>query len=181
MATEAPEVRVLVVCHANVTRSVAAAFLLSEAGEGADVALEVRSAGTHVLEGQPVSLRTQRALSKAVGTTADLGSHRSRQLVLEDLEWADLVITMEASQVRLIRRMMPLAAPRTATLRVLADEFPRDERPAVDRVASMTLESREPDDHDDVTDPAGGDDPEYEVTMVELLALCRSLAGRIAG
>jgi protein-tyrosine-phosphatase len=172
-------VKILVVCHANVTRSVAAAYLLSRATVPAGRALELRTAGTHAGEGQPVSVRTRDALSKVTGSEPDLRGYRSHQLVGDDLVWADLVIVMEGSQVRLLRRLNPDSSSKVATIAFLARELPSDDRHLAVRVASMGLEHCLVVDDADVVDPAGGDDDAYEATMSRLVELCEALAARI--
>jgi protein-tyrosine-phosphatase len=172
---------VLVVCHANVARSVVAAHLLHGAVDERGVAIEVASAGTHATTGQPVSARTSSSLAAALGHPVALGSHRARQLSESDLGDADIIIAMEAAQVRAVRRALPEAACKAATLTLLARELPRDDRPVAERVASLALADREPDAHDDVMDPAGGDDVAYAATTAVLVQLCEALAHRLAG
>jgi protein-tyrosine phosphatase len=166
-------VRFVVVCHANVTRSVAAAYLLTSPD------VEVRSAGTHVLEGQRVSERTRRALEFAIGKPVDLSAHRAHELNDADAEWADLILAMEGQQVRLLRRRHPSSSARIATLGYLARRLPADSRPLAERLTSLQLDEVEPADSDDVVDPAGGDDDAYEATMRDLVDRCRELLERL--
>lgn len=173
--------RLLVVCHANVARSVAAARLLETRLSARRFDAEVRTAGTHAPEGQPISMRTRRALERILIEPVDLTSHRSRPLAEDDLAWAQLVVAMEASQVEWIRLRHPAAASRTATLGLLARSLPAGPSSLVARIASLGLEHLVPDEADDVADPAGGDDEAYSTTMRELDQLCLALAGRIAG
>jgi protein-tyrosine-phosphatase len=172
-------VKILVVCHANVTRSVAAAYLLSNSVAPIRDTLELRTAGTHAGDGQPVSARTRDALAKVIGFEPDLLRYRSHQLSGDDVVWSDLVVVMEGSQVRLLRRLHPDSASKVATIAALAQELPNDQRPLVERVASMELEHRIVSDDADVVDPAGGDDDAYVATMSVLVELCASLAARI--
>jgi protein-tyrosine phosphatase len=175
-------VRVVVLCHANVARSVAAAHLLEGATDERGVVIELRSAGTHASDGQPASARTRAALEARLGELGLLAAHRSHLLDLDDVEWADLVIAMEGSQVRFVRRLHPDAAPRTATVAVLASSLPRDGRALTVRIASMDLAARpNDDDDDDVVDPAGGDDVVYARTIDDLIELCGRLRERLAG
>jgi low molecular weight protein-tyrosine phosphatase len=173
--------RVLVVCHANVARSVAAAYLLAGSVDERGAAIELATAGTHATTGQPVSARTSTSLAGVLGHEVSLSAHRAHQLTEADLDEADLVVAMEAAQVRAVRRTHATAADRVATLAVLASELPRDARPLAARVAAMSLATRDPDDSGDVADPAGGDDEAYEATMASLVALCSELARRLAG
>lgn len=173
----ATNVKLFAVCHANVARSVAAAYLLSRVDR--EPPLEVRSAGTHVLEGQPVSERTMRAMTKVLGEPVDLTRQRAHQFTSEDAEWADVIVTMEWSQVRLLRGLHPTAAGRIATLGYLARTLPADSRELRERLASLRLEDLDDDDHDDVVDPAGGDDTDYEATMRDLVERCSALIARL--
>ena len=135
-------VHVVVLCHANVARSVAVAHLLRGATDEQGVAIELRSAGTHASEGQPASARTRAALEARLGEVSLLGTHRSHLLDVDDVEWSDLLIAMEGSQVRFVRRLFPDATGRTATLAVLASSLPCDHRPLATRIASMGLASQ---------------------------------------
>jgi protein-tyrosine phosphatase len=172
--------RILVVCHANVARSVAAAYLLTGdlAARGVDV--EIATAGTHATEGQHVSSRTESSLAVTIGSTVALSSHRAHQLTDDDVASADLIVAMEAAQVRTLRRTHHRAAPKAATLGWLARELPEGSGPLGARVAAMHLSDREPDDRDDVVDPAGGDDAAYEATMALLVERCAQLARRLS-
>jgi protein-tyrosine phosphatase len=172
---------VVVVCHANVARSAAAVHLLAGALDERGVALELRSAGTHAAEGQPASARTQQALRAVSGDDADIAAHRSHQLAASDVAWADLIVTMEAQQVRFIRRSFADVAEKAATLWLLASELPLDRRPLDERVASMRLSTVELEGDHDVDDPAGGGDADYERAMATLVDWCGELASRIRG
>ncbi|HEV3212729.1 MAG TPA: hypothetical protein VGZ03_04960 [Acidimicrobiales bacterium] len=173
--------RVLVVCHANVARSVAAAHLLVGAVDERGTTIELATAGTHATTGQPVSARTSAALAATLGSAVALGAHRAHQLTEGDLDAADVVVAMEAAQVRAVRRAHPPAAGKVASLALLARELPRDPRPVAVRVASMHLADREPDDDDDVVDPAGGDDDAYAAVIAALVELCGELSDRLGG
>lgn len=174
-------VRVVVLCHANVARSVAAELLLRDATDERGVALELLTAGTHATNGQPASSRTAVALRKVTGRDWTLASHRARQLSEDDVAWAALIIAMEDSQVRYVRRLHPGAADRVATLAVLAAELPKDRRRLAERVRGLDLASREGSGANDVEDPAGGDDAAYERIMRTLVDRCGELARRFSG
>lgn len=182
--TDAPRgrtaARVLIVCHANVARSVMAARLLEGAAAEHGVHVEIRTAGTHATDGQPASLRTQRALEAARAGTAPVGSHRARLLRDDDVRWADVIVAMEASQVRYVRRAFPEAASRTATIGVLASALV-GAGPLADRLARLDLATWEMDSADDVADPAGGEEADYALAARDLRDLCERLAVRLAG
>ena len=173
--------RVLVVCHANVARSVLAAQLLRDAVDERGTPVEVSTAGTHATDGQPVSPRTLAALTSVSQGPGTLAAHRAHQLTGADVEQSDLIVCMEAAQVRAVRRAYPDAAGRTATLTALAATLPPDGRPLRARVAALSLGVTEPSDAEDVTDPAGGDDAAYARTVAELAGRCAALARRLAG
>jgi protein-tyrosine-phosphatase len=173
-------VRVLVLCHANVARSVAAAALLEGARDERGAQLEIRTAGTHATNGQPPSIRTVNALKAVTGRDLLLGAHRASILQDEDASWADLIIAMEDSQVQFVRRRHPEAVAKVATIAVLASTLPEDSRPLRDRIASMELDGIEGDGADDVEDPAGGDAAAYERAMTVLAEHCAQLARRLA-
>jgi protein-tyrosine-phosphatase len=143
-------------------------------------ALRVVTAGTHVIDGQPMSMRTRAALS-VVDELHDVpvARHRSRQLDEEDLTRADLVVTMEADHVRFIRRRHPAAADRTATIRRLVRDLAPPGPPLADRVAALHLDQVELEPWEDVTDPAGGDEDVYAACARELWDLTAQLFSRL--
>jgi protein-tyrosine-phosphatase len=153
-----------------------AAFMLERWGDELGVPLEVVSAGTHVVEGQPMGMRTRAALASipALGNISVAG-HRSKQLSEEHLAWADLVVAMEADHVRFVRRHHPSAARYTATLhRVCADLGPGAD-PLFERVRALGLADLPLDPTEDVTDPAGGDVDVYVACAHELWMLSEQL------
>jgi protein-tyrosine-phosphatase len=163
---------VLVLCTGNAARSVIAGALLDACG----VDVKVTTAGTHVIEHQPMSRRTRDALS-SIGI--DAPAHRSRQVSESDVESADLVIAMEADHVRYVRRRHPDAASRTATLRWLVENLPAGDQELSQRVAGLHLAELDPDLQGEVEDPAGGDEAKYRRCARELQALIDDLADRI--
>jgi protein-tyrosine-phosphatase len=129
----------------------------------------VVTAGTHVIEGQPMSRRTRAAL-EYVGFTAD--GHRSHQISEADIERAVLILAMAAEHVAYIRRRHPEAADRTATVKRLVRDLPPGPEPLADRLALLDLADVELGSWEDVEDPAGGDDPVYVSCAEELADLC---------
>jgi len=134
--------------------------------------LEVVTAGTHVVEGMPMSWRTRDALW-GLGVRAD--GHRSHQLRDGDVAAADVIVGMAGEHVAYVRREHPGAAARTATLKRLARDLPVDGAPLDDRVAKLGLEQVELERWEDITDPAGGDLPEFEACAREIHALLAKL------
>lgn len=168
-----PRPHVLVVCTGNAARSVMAGALLDSCGVDA----RVTTAGTHVVEHQPMSRRTRDAL-RAIGVEAP--EHRSRQIAESDVDSADLVIAMAADHVRYVRRRHPEAADRTATLCWVAEHLPAGGGSLRERVLALDLSQVDPEVQGDVTDPAGGDEVDYLECARTIKVLVEGLSDRLA-
>ncbi len=144
---------IVILCSGNAARSVMAGAAL--AGLAPD--LDVATAGTHVIEGQPMSQRTKLALA-SVGLEAP--GHRSRQVREDQLAGADVVIALAPEHVRWVRRNHPEAAARTVTLKRLVRDGAAADWSAVE------LEPWE-----EVDDPAGGEQEQYDACAAEIVAL----------
>jgi ribose 5-phosphate isomerase B len=112
-----PVRRVLFVCTGNTCRSPMAAALLrrrlAELGEPW-ASVEVESAGVAVArEGEGA---TAHAATASAERSLDLSGHRAHQCGLEDLERADLTLTMTAEQKTQLNRLAPHLADRVFTL-----------------------------------------------------------------
>jgi protein-tyrosine-phosphatase len=167
---------VVFLCTGNAARSVMAGAMLVAHQEGEHAAVRVTTAGTHVIEGQPMSWRTRDAL-RAVGV--DPPVHRSRQLRQSDVDDADLVIGLATEHVAYVRRTHPEAAGRTATLRRLVRDLPATSVPLAERVAAMGLATVTLEPWEDIEDPAGGDLEVFEACAREVQALVRELVPRL--
>jgi protein-tyrosine-phosphatase len=157
---------VLTLCTGNAARSVMAGVMLQPGP------LTIVTAGTHVVEGQPMSRRTRDALA-SVGLSA--AGHRSHQLTDRDVEHADLILAMAGEHVSYIRRRHPDAAPRTATIKRLCRDLPAGPPSLVERIASLDLAALPVEPWEDVADPAGGEDETYRSCVEELAGLCARL------
>ena len=159
-------------CTGNAARSVMAGAMIGKL----DAELRITTAGTHVIEGQPMSWRTRDAMS-ALGYEAP--GHRSRQLDDIHVEDADLVIARAVEHVTYVRRTHPEAAARTATLRRLVRDLPAGPEPLAERLATLELGSVQLEPWEDVTDPAGGDIDDFYACAKEVESLILELAPRI--
>ena len=161
----------MTLCSGNVARSVMLATMLEELGPASGHPVEVRSAGTHAVAGASISARTRDALLAIDELPVpSLNAHRSHQLELADVEWADLVLAVEADQVRYVRRKFPAFALSCCSLGQFVREAPLDE-PWSTQVAVVS--ANDPDAAFDVADPAGGDQAAYDECARQLFELAQ--------
>jgi protein-tyrosine-phosphatase len=162
-------VQLIFLCTGNAARSVMAGAMFAARRPDATVI----TAGTHVVDGQPISWRTRDALA-SVGYEAS--KHRSAQLRAHDLPDTDVVVAMANEHVEWMRRQHPEAADRTITLHRLARDLGPAGEPLANRLkllqpATVALEPWE-----EVVDPAGGELPEYTACAQELDRLIERFA-----
>jgi protein-tyrosine phosphatase len=154
-----------------------AEVLLRERLAAAGVDAVVRSAGD-LPGGSPASAGSVKAMA---ARGLDLTAHRSQTLTPELVEGADLVLAMGRRHLRSAVALHPAAFGRTFTLKELVRRsIPvgprRPGQPLEDWLAAVhagrTLGGLLGEDPtDDVADPIGGPDREYEATAVELVDL----------
>jgi len=159
---------ILFLCTGNAARSVmAAAMMREELGE--DSAFLVSSGGTHVLPGQPMSVRTRRALERH-GLSDPW--HRSHQIEAADIERASVIVAMEPMHLAWMQRTHPQGVCKTASLPRLGREFSASPSP-IDESAStrvgfdMRIEALHLDDGpfeqwEEIVDPAGGEQVDFD-------------------
>jgi protein-tyrosine-phosphatase len=134
----------------------------------------VSGSGTHTLPGHPMSVRTRTALS---GLGLADATHRSAQFDATDVKRASLIVAMAPEHVQWVRRVHPEAADRTVTLKRLVRSLtPSDAGVSLrERVVALGLASVEIEDWEEVVDPAGGEQSEFDACASELDVLVDQL------
>ena len=174
MAESAAPPVVVMLCTGNAARSVMATVI----GRARTAAVRFVGAGTHSIEGLPMSGRTRRAL-QSLGL-ADAG-HRSHQLTAADARDADLIVAFAPEHVDYVRRVHPEAADRTATIKRLVAELAPGPEPLAQRAASLSLADAEVPRDEEVADPGGFDDDVFMDCAREIDALMDQLIPLLRG
>jgi protein-tyrosine-phosphatase len=165
---------VVVLCTGNAARSVMAGAAL----EALVPDRPIVTAGTLVVEGQPMSWRTRAALE---GVGVAVPAHRSRQATARQLGHAGLVIALAPEHVAWVRRTHAEVADRTGTLRRLVRDLPAGPAPLAERVATLGLAGVEPEPWEEVVDPGGGEAEDFAACARDVVALVEALAPRLVG
>src|ERR1022692_60762 len=165
---------ILVLCTANMCRSVMAEALLGRRLIRVGAVASVRSAGM-LRAGEPPVPEVVSALA-ALGL--DVSAHRSRRICEHDLAGADLVITMAREQLRHAVVTAPQTWPRAFTLKELLRRGQLvGNRPPGQRLADwlpLPPAHRPPSGPlrgciaEDVADPIGGEPEAYLATALQI-------------
>jgi protein-tyrosine-phosphatase len=167
---------VLFLCTGNAARSVMGSAML-RARLGEEPPFSVESAGTHVLPGQVMSVRTRTALERH-GIRDPF--HRSRQLTVTDVERSTLILAMEPDHLRWMGRTHPEGLAITGSLkRVARDLAPAAAGPLDERVAALDLARRDFETWEEVVDPGGGEQPDFDAAADEIASLVDLLLARL--
>lgn len=137
--------------------------------------LGVETAGTFTVDGQPISWRTREALRR-LGLAAP--QHRSKQIGIEHVERADLVIALAPEHVEWMRRTHPQAADRTATLKRLVRHL-GTEGALGERLATLSLADVDLQPWEEVVDPGGKEVEDFIACAVEVAELVDQLIDRL--
>lgn len=189
-----PVIKVLLVCSANMCRSVMAAAFLRRRLQPLGSCVQVESAG-FLAVGYPPPAEVMLAIARY---GLDVSSHRSRVVGEDDLATADLVAGMAREHVRLAVAAVPEAWPRCYTLKELVRRGeagrPRAHGEPLSAWLSRIHEGRSRaamlggNSDDDVADPVEGPPPTYAETaavlggLVDRLAwLCWGASAQLAG
>ncbi len=170
---------IVTLCTGNAARSVMLGYMLETLSEVNGASWSVRTAGTHAIEGQAMSPRTLASLEKV----EELGdhhytAHRSHQITLDDVLWADVILAVEADHVSYMATQYPEARDKVVQLRTFCLRAPLD-GPAADQVAAVALNGALAEL--DVPDPAGGDQDTYDACARELWDLAQVFATLVLG
>jgi protein-tyrosine phosphatase len=106
------ELNVLIVCTANQCRSPLMEFALRKAARHAGLSWTIQSAGVEAVENRPADRRVRQLLETE---GEDLSEWRSRQLTLDLVSSADLVLTATRSQRSFVASTHAPAVSRTFT------------------------------------------------------------------
>jgi protein-tyrosine-phosphatase len=110
--------RLLFVCTGNICRSAAADRLMSAwMAKSSGVRPQIRSAGTRAVDGRPMHPLTAAALDQHGVSAAGFASWRLTQ---EEVDWADLVLTMTTGHREEVLALRPGALRKVFTLREAA-------------------------------------------------------------
>jgi protein-tyrosine phosphatase len=172
--TETIVVDVLVVCTANQSRSPMAAAMIRRELTQRGVRAQVHSVGTRVVANVSA---TDDAIAIMRAEGLDLSTHRSRPVETNDLDRADIIVTMTRAQLRDLATQSPAAFPRLFTLKELARRAAgrrrrddEDVRSWVTRLGAgrRTNDLLGDDPLDDVEDPIGCSMDVYSTVVREL-------------
>lgn len=181
---------ILVVCTGNICRSPLGESLLRK--ELSRLPVQISSAGTHALAGQPMHSPMQ-VYADEFGLS-DAVLHQAQQLSVMMLKETDLILAMDRGHRREIVEMLPRVSRHTFTLREfarLADQVSNEAiamrsgrsqlellRGAVESVAQLrgTLPPLDDPFEEDVVDPYGKDQATYKRSVGQLLPAANASA-----
>lgn len=141
---------IYLICTGNTCRSPMAEAILRSKADGN---VDVRSAGIHAPDGLPISSHAKKLIEEADMPYTPI----SRALSVENLEWADFVLTMTQAHRDILHSAYPEVREKIFTLK-----------------GFVQMDSDE-----DVHDPFGGDLETYRHTFDELLRIMDGLGRKL--
>jgi protein-tyrosine-phosphatase len=144
----------------------AEALLRHELARRGCTGVEVRSAGTWAYEG---SGATRHAVNVLAGRNIDLSAHRSREVLANEIDDADIVVAMTSVHVAEILERAPDARGKVILLKEIAQTSVDHGSDAAGRLRALLAAKRaEPRREFDIDDPMGLPRRAYERCVGEL-------------
>lgn len=170
--------RIVTLSTRNIARSVMLGHMVTTLADAEGVDWHVRTAGTHVSNGATMIGHARDAL-RGLDDLGEhhFGAHRSHQLTDDDVDWADIVVAVEADHVRFVRDRFNGAA-KTVQLHQFVRFAPLDATfdEQLDVVTHL-----EPSAEYDIADPSGGSQVDYDVCARDLWELAQVFALLVTG
>lgn len=164
---------ILVICTGNAARSVMVGAIVNDRRPD----LNVVTAGTLTMDGQPISWRTREALRRI---ELEAPHHRSKQMQQHHGDEADLIVALAPEHVEWVRRNLPHVAHKTVTLKRLVTYLSPDRAVSLDeRVAALRAHEVNLEPWEEVVDPGGGEVEDFINCAIEVVALCDELCPRL--
>ncbi|MBM3828015.1 MAG: hypothetical protein FJW09_05175 [Actinobacteria bacterium] len=164
---------ILVICTGNAARSVMVGAIVNDRRPDLDVV----TAGTLTMDGQPISWRTREALRRI---DLNAPNHLSKQMQQHHGDEAQLIIALAPEHVEWVRRNLPHVAHKTVTLKRLVRHLSHDRHtPLPERVAALRAHEVELEPWEEVVDPGGGEVEVFIDCAIEVVALCDELCPRL--
>jgi len=171
--------RVLCVCTGNVCRSPIAEALLRSHLTRVGGCIDVTSAGTHAVSGQPMEPHAVRVLAELGGP--DGRAFRSTALTAGLVAGADVILTAERDQRELVAGLDRTAWPRTFTLPEFARLVETKAVSGDDLVSQWRALVRQAGDERALQRPGRAEDDDIEDPMGARYRAFRVVGRRIAG
>jgi protein-tyrosine-phosphatase len=165
---------IVTLCTGNVARSVMLGYMLTTLAEVNGEDWQIRTAGTHVVEGSAMSSRTRDALMAIEELRGHhFNQHRSHQLSELDVQWADVILASEVANVNFVRAYFATNAVKCVQLEMFVWRASHHGS-VIDKLTPFA--GHDPSPSFDVVDPAGGDQAVYQQCAQQLWTLAQGFA-----